>query len=110
MKPDCLTCEACCFSVFCEADLNGKDLENIGHPLRNLVVQLPSVFDLVVFDTPPTMRYRQGQCVCLRGLVGIEVQCDIYTRRPESCVSFKAGSPVCLMARETLGVESHTVG
>ena len=47
-----------------------------------------------------------GRCVCvaLRGAIGRRVSCAIYTRRPDECRRFEAGTPECLAARRQAGL------
>jgi len=102
---DCQSCGACCdVGTWMAVNLTDKDIERIGHPLRNLVVRMPSVFEIVALNHPPTMRARGDRCVCLRGTVGESVQCDIYSKRPESCQSFEAGEFWCRQIREACNI------
>lgn len=100
---DCQECGACCADGLL-VNLTGTDLERIGHPLRNLLLQPPSIFDMVVFGRPPVMRQRAGRCVCLRGEVGKSVQCDIYEIRPDCCREVEPGGEGCLWIRERAGM------
>ena len=47
------------------------------------------------------------QCIALRGVVGEQVTCTIYDRRPEFCRDFVPGEERCLLARKARGLPHY---
>lgn len=88
---DCQSCGACC---------SHKSTWPILKRDRSDAAAIP--FDMLRFDLP-LMKTTGSRCVALEGVVGSCVSCKIYEARPSACRSFKAGSPLCLEAREAKG-------
>jgi len=43
-------------------------------------------------------------CVALSGLAGGACSCGVYENRPEACRRFEVGGPLCVAARQRLGL------
>jgi len=115
--PDCLTCGACCVSVFDQeafADVTPSDCERLGVRWVRRNVLFPSFFDMTlmaidgrgVFGAIQTKwrTQRAGplkdcsvcSCTALRGSVMNRVSCRVYDKRPEVCrTAVKPGDRAC---------------
>jgi Fe-S-cluster containining protein len=87
VKPfDCRTCGACCCTEVRLEDGDEIPREHIGPRLT-----------MKNSPTPPAeTNYR---CIALRGMIGEQVRCSIYERRPAICRRVHEGSVMCLAAR-----------
>ena len=86
---DCRTCGACCRGWTVDVGFGDEVPE---HMTKN-----NPIFGLV-------MRERNGQCIALKGQVGVKVECRIYEDRPQVCRDCSQGSPVCVQARALQGL------
>ena len=103
---DCVTCGACCTNP----DENRR--EGFVHYVEVAAGEaLLSKRDLLkrytVVDERGVVHLRldpSGRCVALRGKLGVDVHCTIYSTRPRGCRLVEAGSKRCLLAREERGI------
>ena len=97
---DCRTCGACCAAQRNDAVYVGVTAADIARMTRTWR-ERHVARDAILTKLDPV-----GRCVCvaLRGTVGQRVSCGIYTRRPEECRKFTAGSKECLAARRQAGM------
>ena len=87
MQLDCQSCGACCCFKWSWPVLkrDRSDAANIQPELQH--------------PTLPLMRTSNDRCVAMRGTVGVQTSCSIYTDRPSACRKFQPGSALCLEAR-----------
>ncbi|MCI0377963.1 MAG: YkgJ family cysteine cluster protein [Gemmataceae bacterium] len=106
---DCLTCGACCVSPFLGqgyVPLEPEEEERLGRlglPVLQIVAG-PAEERLTLLGTKINNQ-RHRVCIALEGVVTEKVHCAIYEARPEHCRRFERGSPECLQARASLGLE-----
>ncbi|CAB4136122.1 Putative zinc- or iron-chelating domain containing protein [uncultured Caudovirales phage] len=55
----------------------------------------------LIRDDYPLLKTCNNRCAALSGVVGESVSCTIYENRPQACRQFKAGSLLCLEARQS---------
>ena len=99
--PDCLTCGACCQSLFC---VGVRPSDKVDAGLYWDITSEGENEELVVD------RYlrRDGEtlaCAALSGTIGERVACTIYETRPKMCHHFDAGSDRCHAIRRAYGIE-----
>ncbi len=111
-KPDCQTCGACCGNLPTQSEdflgeLSVDDVLRLAPKSREeLVVRLHGgARYLRVIDDESGSR-----CLSLKGVIGEKVSCGIYSKRPDFCRAFEAGSDACHSTRILRGVEALTEG
>lgn len=87
---DCQACGACCSKLAVDVD-----------PFDEVPVHLTKDDRIV----GPIMRERKGQCICLKGQIGVKVRCSIYENRPTVCRVFRPGNNMCLTVRSERGIK-----
>jgi len=87
----CNTCGACCRGLEVDAGEFGDDVP--AHLTKE-----DRLLGLV-------MRTRKGQCIALRGTIGVSTRCSIYEDRPQVCRDFSPGCELCLVSREKAGLK-----
>lgn len=104
MSDACQSCGACCASF----RVSFYWAETDAHPLGTVPVQLTRK----VNETYVCMQGTEQtpvRCVALQGEVGSAVGCSIYAVRSSTCREFDAGSEVCNLARQKIGLAPITV-
>jgi Fe-S-cluster containining protein len=97
MEFDCRSCGACCcastFEYESHAPVNEDDVSRLTPKQRLEIVD--------GHIRTKCSRKNNGLyiCVFLRGLVGHQVRCVIYKKRPRECVLFEPGSLGCVETR-----------
>lgn len=86
---DCRTCGACCRGFTVDVDASDEVPEHL--------TKQDSLFGWV-------MRERNGQCIALKGKVGVGCECSIYEDRPQVCRDCFQGCSVCNLARGLQGL------
>ena len=94
---DCQACGACCVEA---AAVILAEEDDVPAPLVQYVANLRC---MVTEGT-------SFRCAALLGTVGHAVGCAIYSRRPEVCRSFDAGSDECLSARDAMALKRAQPG
>ena len=102
----CLKCGACCACYKVAFDLTETDACTDGI--------VPSAYTVQISQTRCAMRGTQRgnrRCIALEGVVGQQVTCTIYSRRPSCCHHFLASwekdivNPICNRARIMYGMQ-----
>ena len=99
--PDCLTCGACCQSLLC---VGVRPSDNVDRDLYWEITSEGKEGDIVV-DRYLRRNDDTLACVCLDGVIGEHVGCNIYETRPVMCHHFDAGSDRCHAIRRAFGIE-----
>lgn len=103
---DCLTCGACCIADYGDVSyvyLSEEDFDRLDEiEQEQLVHEEWSPERLIVHRALKVGWDGDGNCRCqaLKGKIGVEVECDIYERRPRACERFPAGGSSCREARK----------
>jgi uncharacterized protein len=101
----CLRCGACCALFKVAFDQTETDAHAGGI--------VPADYTVILNQSRCAMRgtqHRSKRCAALQGIVGIQVFCTIYERRPSCCQKFHAAwekdivNPICNRARVTYGL------
>lgn len=124
-KPDCLSCGACCVSLYDQSafcDVEAKDIERLGAQWVRHNVLMSSLMDRVMMaidgeeDLHGAIRtkwvtQRSGPlkgvdvctCVALRGSLMKSVKCSVYEKRPDTCrTAVVPGDRTCIEIRRML--------
>lgn len=97
---DCESCGACCAeSGFVAVSPTDTTPRALTRPTKGLGLSSETLCNL---GERCMKRHLGGRCVALEGVIGEKVSCSIYTKRPNVCRRFEAGSPGCLSARESM--------
>jgi len=109
MKHPCLDCGACCAAFRVAFYWTEAQPENpMGVPAELVATTRPNIL---------AMRGTDGadiRCIALKGKIGEQVYCSIYSQRPSPCHDLKASyengeiSPQCDRAREKHGLAPLT--
>lgn len=107
MPYDCQTCGACCISVYDSPTYVDVSIEDVK---RMTLLQRAKY----VVDDPhrqwshlaTRVEPKTGRIICAahRGTTGKTSSCEIYTKRPDLCRSFRPGNPACRQARADIGL------
>lgn len=119
-KPDCLRCGLCCCAPAGQDSFCDVAVEDRKRLPRKFKLQLwhPSIFDHVIAATEnatyphAALKTRElddfTACVALEGIVGREVKCAIYVRRPIVCQeAVKPGGKTCRSLRKICKEDLH---
>ncbi|MFM2160955.1 MAG: hypothetical protein RLZZ383_467 [Pseudomonadota bacterium] len=106
----CTTCGACCTNT-AENHAQGYvfyvEIDDDDSKLLHDVA-LRRRFVLEDEEGVPHIRLeKDGRCTALRGKIGREVKCDIYTHRARGCKLVQPGDLACMQARKEHGIEGH---
>ena len=102
---DCVRCGACC----CNTPENRAEgfIDYVEIDARAPLLQRPELARRhVVYneDGVPHLRvHPDGRCLALRGRLGQQVRCTIYSDRPHACRKVEAGSALCRRYRSAHG-------
>ncbi len=101
---DCTRCGACCVADYEGPDyvhLLDQDLDRLDPEEQDRLVYTERSYGKQQHSMK-TVYDRRGNCRCiaLKGVVGEDVSCSIYDRRPNVCRNFTAGDSVCDYARQ----------
>lgn len=99
--PDCMTCGACCAALPCvgvrpNEQIAVEDYWDITVEGENSEITV----DRFVRRNSETFA-----CTALDGIIGEQVSCRIYEKRPRICHLFEAGSDKCHALRRAFGFE-----
>lgn len=121
-KPDCMSCGACCVSLYDQdafCDIDERDVRALGAAWAKRNVIFTSSFDILAHalggDSIPHaaiktkwVEQKAGPlkgaetctCVALKGSLMKSVKCSIYEKRPRTCrVAVSPGDRTCLEIR-----------
>jgi Fe-S-cluster containining protein len=101
---DCTKCGACCVADYDSPDyvhLLDQDLERLTDTEREQLVYVEQTFGQPQSSMKTCYDARENcRCIALKGVVGEQVSCSIYERRPNVCRNFTAGDSICDYARQ----------
>lgn len=108
---DYIKCGACCSTRNNREHLiyiTAKDLKRLPRGWSNKNAQLFSAPAGVASEVIGGLRIRESdgirRCVALKGVIGKKAVCKIYRDRPKVCRAYEMGSPICLDARKSMGL------
>lgn len=101
---DCVRCGACCISDYESVDyvhMLEEDVEQLSEEEQERYVYTEETFGSPQHSMK-TCYDKIGNCRCkaLKGVIGQDVSCAIYDRRPNVCRNFQPGTDVCDYARQ----------
>lgn len=105
---DCQTCGACCVNPAANAAEGFRDWVEVRDD-EPLLRRADRVRKFVVEGADGERHLRldgEGRCLALRGKLGREVWCAIYSLRPHPCRRVQAGDAECLRLRAERGLSS----
>jgi len=103
---DCRRCGACCVNLpsnRLEGFTSWVEIEAGDH----ILTRADLVKKLVVYDRDQVPHLRltdDGRCMALRGALGREVGCSVYSDRPSPCRRVQAGDALCQRYRHEHGL------
>jgi Fe-S-cluster containining protein len=108
---DCTHCGACCVSDFDAVDyvhMLPQDVERLTEDEQETYVHVERSFGSPQTSMKTSYDSRDNcRCKALRGVLGEQVSCAIYDKRPNVCRNFTAGDSVCDYARQIAFGVSH---
>ncbi len=107
MDYDCQRCGACCTNTTANASEGYRDYVavELGDGIRK---RKDLMKRFVIFNEAGEAHLKldaDGRCAALRGALGRNVWCVIYSDRPSPCRRVQAGSKLCLTYRRDKGLE-----
>ena len=105
---DCRTCGACCVNLpenRAEGFVSWVEVADDDRLLRRAdLVRKHVVRDA---DGVPHLRLAaDGRCLALRGAIGRDVRCGIYSERPSPCRRVQPGDALCARYRAAHGLDT----
>ena len=94
---DCRACGACCVNLPSNRDEGFVSWVEV-EPEDRILTRADLVKKLVVLDgdgVPHLRLSADGRCMALRGALGRDVSCGIYSDRPSPCRRVQAGDALC---------------
>lgn len=105
---DCMRCGACCVNP--ETNRQEGFVDYVEVLPKDALRRKPELMRrFVVWNEQGQAHLRldaHQRCGALRGTLGRQVRCEIYSFRPTGCRRVEAGSPGCLQARRERGIDA----